>query len=298
MGGFCVLAPLGDSFAKLLGPMIPLIQLLFIRFAFQAGLLVPLSLATGRSLRLSRRAFRLTVLRTLFHIAGIGLMFSALRYLPLADAIAIAFVMPFLLLLAGWLILGEEVGPHRLAACGLGFLGTLLVLQPNFAAVGAPALLPLGVAVVFSAFILTTRAMAKEVDAVAMQAVSGTLAILLLAPVLLFGPDWPILDWVAPPASSIGLILGLGLIGTLGHLLMTWSLRFAPAATLAPLQYLEIPVSVLFGYLIFRDLPDPLATAGIAVTLAAGLYVVHRERRLSRRPLAPASPVPPAPPMP
>jgi drug/metabolite transporter (DMT)-like permease len=63
---------------------------------------------------------------------------------------------------------------------------------------------------------------------------------------------------------------------------MTWSLRFAPAATLAPMQYLEIPVATLFGWLIFSDLPDGLAALGIAITMGSGLYVVHRERANAR----------------
>ena len=63
---------------------------------------------------------------------------------------------------------------------------------------------------------------------------------------------------------------------------MTWSLRFAPSATLAPIQYLEIPFATLIGYLVFGDLPNRIAALGIAVTIAAGLYVLHRERRASR----------------
>jgi hypothetical protein len=70
-------------------------------------------------------------------------MFASLRYLPLADAVAIAFVMPFIMLLLGWFYLGEEVGPRRFGACIVGFIGTLMVVQPSFAEVGWPALLPL-----------------------------------------------------------------------------------------------------------------------------------------------------------
>jgi drug/metabolite transporter (DMT)-like permease len=76
-------------------------------------------------------------------MTGIALMFASLRYLPLADAVAIAFVMPFIMLLLGWFYLGEEVGPRRLGACAVGFIGTLMVVQPSFAEVGWPALLPL-----------------------------------------------------------------------------------------------------------------------------------------------------------
>ena len=72
---------------------------------------------------------------------------------------------------------------------------------------------------------------------------------------------------------------------------MTWSLRFAPSATLAPIQYLEIPFATLIGFLVFGDLPNGLAALGIAVTIAAGLYVLHRERRAGTTELA----APPAP---
>jgi drug/metabolite transporter (DMT)-like permease len=83
---------------------------------------------------------------------------------------------------------------------------------------------------------------------------------------------------VAPDARELWLLGAIGLLGTFVHLLMTWSLRFAPSATLAPMQYLEIPFAALFGWLIFRDLPDGMAAFGIAVTMAAGLYVIYRER--------------------
>jgi hypothetical protein len=144
MLGFCALAPLGDSVAKILGGAIPLLQLVLVRFAMQAALLIPLIAAQGGTLAMTPRVLRLTALRTVLHILGVGAMFTALRYLPLADAIAIAFVMPFIMLLLGWLVLGEEVGPRRLAACAVGFAGTLMVIQPSFAAVGPLALLPVG----------------------------------------------------------------------------------------------------------------------------------------------------------
>jgi drug/metabolite transporter (DMT)-like permease len=69
---------------------------------------------------------------------------------------------------------------------------------------------------------------------------------------------------------------------------MSWSLRFAPSATLAPMQYLEIPVATVIGWLVFRDLPNGLAAFGIALTVASGLYIVLRERALSRLPAPPA----------
>lgn len=71
----------------------------------------------------------------------------------------------------------------------------------------------------------------------------------------------------------------MGIVGTAAHLLMTWSLRFAPSATLAPLQYVELPFATLVGFLAFGDLPNGLAALGIAVTMGAGLAVLRSERR-------------------
>ena len=180
MLGFCVMAPLGDSIAKLLGDAVSLGMLVAVRFVLQVALLLPLVLWMGLSLRPPPGTGWRIALRTGLHITGIGMMFLALRYLPIADAIAIAFVMPFIMLLLAHQVLGEEVGRVRLVACVVGFAGTLLVIQPNFAEVGWPALLPLGVAVVFALFMLVTRQVAKDVDPISMQAVSGAMAPLLL----------------------------------------------------------------------------------------------------------------------
>lgn len=285
MLGFCVVAPMGDAVAKLLGQMVPLGQLLLVRFAVQAVVLIPLVLITGRLWRMRGRVLALTAIRTLLHIAGIGAMFTALRYLPLADAVAIAFVMPFLMLLLGKYVLGEEVGMRRLAACIVGFVGTLLVIQPSFAEVGWPALLPLAVAVVFSLFMLVTRRIARDTDPIGLQAVSGAMAVIILAPVVGLGQafGFEALSLVASDLRAWSLLVAIGLLGSVAHLLMTWSLRHAPAATLAPMQYLEIPVATLIGLVIFRDLPNQLAAAGICINVAAGLYVVMRERALALR---------------
>ncbi|WP_439141450.1 DMT family transporter [Pseudooctadecabacter sp.] len=290
MLGFCVLAPLGDATAKLLGDDMSVGFLVFVRFAVQALLLLPLVIMAGYPMPRGSRLIRLTALRTVLHICGIGLMFSALQHLPLADAIAIAFVMPFIMLLLGRVFLDEAVGHHRLIACAVGFVGTLLVVQPNFASVGAPALLPMGVAVVFALFMLVTRQIAKEVDPIGLQALSGLMAAPLVGLALVLFPWVPILATGPVAGTDWALLAWLGTLGTLAHLLMTWSLRFAPSATLAPMQYLEIPIGTAIGYLVFRDLPNGLAALGICITIAAGLYIIVWEQRLSKQPPPPAAP--------
>ncbi len=281
MLAFCVLAPLGDSIAKLLGGVVALGVLVFVRFGVQAAILLPIVALRGQGFRLPAGILLWTLVRTVLHILGIGLMFSALRYLPLADALAIAFVMPFIMLLLGHFAMGEHVGLQRMAACAVGFVGTLLVIQPNFVEVGYPALLPLGVAVVFALFMLTTRKVARALDPIKLQAISGIQATVILAAVLVILPTTFGELSLQFDATTWGLLAALGLIGTFAHLFMTWSLRFAPASTLAPMQYLEIPFGTAIGWLIFSDLPNGLAAIGICITVGAGLYIILRERRLA-----------------
>jgi drug/metabolite transporter (DMT)-like permease len=286
MLAFCVIAPMGDAIAKLLSDSLPVSQLVVVRFGIQSIILVPLVWLTARPWRMRGRYWSLTALRAALHIIGIGAMFTSLKYLPLADAFAIAFVMPFILLILGRFVLNEEVGKRRIIACTVGFAGTLMVIQPSFAAVGWNALWPLLVAVAFAFFIIVTRHLAKDTDPVALQAVSGLMATGFLVPALLLGDAAGLHDLVITPPErwEAWLLVSIGLIGTVAHLLMTWSLRFAPSATLAPMQYLEIPMATLLGWLIFRDLPNGLSSLGIAITIGAGLYVILRERANARDP--------------
>ncbi|WP_298804843.1 DMT family transporter [uncultured Lentibacter sp.] len=285
MLGFCLVAPLGDAVAKLIGQSVALGPMLLIRFGAQVVLLAPFIVLSLRPWRLSPRALGFCGLRTALHMAGIGLMFTALRHMPLADAIAIVFVLPFLNLLLGRLLLKETVGPARLLACIVGFTGTLFVIQPSFASVGWYAVLPLLVAVLFSGFMLITRHIAEETDPIGLQFVSGLMATSVLLPLFALGGAAEIaeLKWSLPNSYEWSLLLAVGALGTLAHLLMTWSLRHAPSATVSPIQYVEIPIAALIGLAIFSELPNALAAFGMSLTIAAGLFTMLFEEAKRRR---------------
>lgn len=280
MLGFSLLAPIGDAVVKLLGDLVPVAFFIIWRFAIQALLLTPI-VVMSKSLRaMTGRQYGLIFLRTLCHILGVGSIFIAFRYLPLADAIAIAFVMPFLSLLLGKVVLGEEVGIRRLGACCVGFVGTLLVIQPSFIEVGGAALWPLLTALAFAAFMLVGRQVAQQADPIAIQMVSGYMAVVVMIPLMFVGShlNWPEVGFLLPTGRTLWLLLLAGVIGTAAHLLMTWSLRFAPSTTLAPLTYVEIPITTLVGFIVFGDLPNAIAATGICISVMAGLYVVFREQ--------------------
>lgn len=283
MLGFCVVAPLTDGLAKLLGAGLPLMMVVGARLSVQALLLTPLVLAQGGTLRMSRRVLGLMALRTLLQVSAVSVMFLSLRFLPLADAIAIAYVMPFITLLAGAALLGESVGWRRITACAVGFGGTLMVMQPALDEVGPVAALPLLVAVLFSAYLLLTRRVSRDLGALEMQSANGLIGIAVLGPLLVAGTllGWGEMALALPDPRQALLLLGVGVLGSLAHLLITAALRLAPAATLAPMQYLEIPCAALIGLLMFGDFPDGLALAGVGVVVGAGVYIILRERRLS-----------------
>lgn len=220
----------------------------------------------------------------------IGLLIGSITCM--VNTIAIVFVMPFILLLLGNIILKEVVERQRLIACLVGFGGTLLVIQPSFQDVGAPALLPLLAAWLIAFFMMVTSQIAKVIDPIGLQAVNGVMALVMIAPVLLIfqSREFAELHVIELSKTQIWLLLLFGLTGTAAHLVMTWSLRYAPSSTTAPLQYLEIPIATVIGWLIFFDLPNPIASLGIMVIIVAGLYILIWERTISVHAATPLRP--------
>ena len=285
MLGFCVTAPLLDVAAKLASDSVPVGQITTARFLVQCVLMAPFVWIMGVSLHVARGQWLALVSRAALLLASTFCFIAAIRVMPLADALAIVFLAPFIVLLVGKFYLGEDVGPRRVGAAMVGFVGVLCVIQPSFAAFGAVALFPLGTAVGFAFYILVTRGLSRRMHPVALQFHTGLIASLLCLPVMILaeGTGSAMLDPVWPQGINWLWLFGVGFFATLSHMMMTYALSLAPSATLAPLQYLELPVATLLGYLVFRDFPNAMALAGIAIIIGAGLYMIHRERVTARQ---------------
>ena len=168
MLGFCILAPASDAFAKILGDGVPVLQVVIARFMVQL-LLIRRNLWTRRRDTWMRGdRVGLVILRSALLLLAVTFLFLSLRYLPLADAIAIAYIMPFLVLGVGWLT-GDRASLLTLGLCLLGFVGTLMVVQPSFSEIGWPALLPIAVAIFFTGFMFITRKISKYIDPIDLQ---------------------------------------------------------------------------------------------------------------------------------
>lgn len=281
MLAFCALAPLLDVSSKLAAENgIPVGQITTARFVVQGALMLPVVLWMGLAWGVSARVLGFVFLRAVFLILSTFSFVSGIAVMPVADALAIAFVEPFVLLFLGRLIFGDEVGPRRIAASAVGFGGALLVIQPSIAAFGYVALWPLGTAFFFAFYMLVTRAMSAYMHPVTMQMHTSLAGAAICVPLMLMfdGTGWAQLDPVMPAGLNWLWLFGVGFWAGVSHMCMTYALKFAPSATLAPLHYSEIVAAVALGYLIFGDFPNPMTWAGIAVIVSSGLYVIHRER--------------------
>ena len=281
MLAFCVIAPLLDVAAKLAAENgIPVGQVTAARFVVQTALMLPVILIMRLPLRLDGRALGYSTLRALFLLVSTFAFVSGIEVMPIADALAIVFVEPFVLLILGSFLFGDHVGPRRIAACAVGFVGAMFVIQPSLAAFGLVALWPLATAFLFAFYMLVTRAISAWMHPVTMQFHTSWTGLLLCLPVMFLakGSGITALDPIWPTGWNWLWLFGVGFWAAVSHMCMTYALKFAPSATLAPLHYFEIVTAVILGYLIFGDFPNRLTWVGIAIIVSSGLYIIHRER--------------------
>ncbi len=267
-----LLMPVNDAVAKHLVASLAVGQLAWARFFFNFLLLAPVALWRHRRRALAPARPGLQLLRGVLILASNLLFIAGLRFVPLADAIAIVFVAPLAVATFSPLVLGERVGPAGWAAVAAGFLGALVIIRPGFAGASPAALLPLGAGLSFAAYLLVTRKLAGVSPPLVTQtvtaAVGAALATLLL----------PLLGWSAPSPSEWGLLVAIGCGSCAGHVLITVAHEHARAATLAPLTYLSLVSATALGYLVFGDLPDAPTWLGAAIVVASGLAVWWRGR--------------------
>jgi drug/metabolite transporter (DMT)-like permease len=264
-----------DAAAKYANATVPVLQIIFVRYAVHLALAVvlfrpwrdPSSLRVRRPLAHVARSL-LLVVQTLFN-------FIALQSLQLTEAVTITFLAPLIITALSVLIFGERVGPRRWAAIAVGFLGVVIAVQPGLEGFKPATLLLLLSVFGYSGYVIMTRLLAPTMS-------PGTLVIITaLVPTLALMPVMPFV-WVWPePVIWLPLFV-TGLAGGLGHYLLIVAHRHVPAGVLAPFAYMQIIWMIGLGYLVFSDVPGRWTLAGAAVIIGSGLYLLSRERRLGR----------------
>ena len=265
-----------DACAKFLGEGYAVSQILLARSGFGALFVLAFVLVRSRGLTPLRPGrFGLLALRTLFSLGAGFLFFTSLRYLPLADAFAIAFTGPLFITALSVPVLGEHVGIRRWAAVVIGFGGVLVVMQPGTESFRAEALLTLGAALCYALTMLVSRKLTREMTTSAIMFWSSLGTALVT---LIMMPS----QWQTPGPFDLTLFIFTGMIGTLGMALITQGYRYAPAAVIAPFDYSALLWAVILGWVIWRDVPEPHVWFGSFILIASGLYILHRETRRSR----------------
>ena len=284
MLAFAIIGPLIDLFAKLASAEVPIGQIILSRFILQGFVLLPVAIILSLAHRPTFKEFQMHFLRATLILIGTGSFVSAIKYMPLADAMAIFFVEPFMVTLLGGFVLGETVGYRRLIACLIGFFGALFIIKPSFSLFGMVAFLPLLTAFSFTFYIFITRKMAQNMHPVTLQAYTALAAVIILLPIIICanGTNIELLDPITPSLKAIFLLLGVGIAAIIAHLFITFALSMAPATIIAPLQYFEIVTATLFGYLFFSDFPDKWTFLGVFIIILSGVYVILREHKAQK----------------
>jgi drug/metabolite transporter (DMT)-like permease len=207
--------------------------------------------------------------------------FSAIFLMPLADATSIQFTSPMFAALFSALILRERMPLAAWIATLVAFAGVLMVLRPNFAALGWASLLPIGTAIGMSLNMIFNRMVARAGSVLLMQLLMSAVAVPVLLVATVIGhfsgvealhvtvPDWTIVARVAVVAFT----------ATISLMLIYLATTKASAAVTAPMTYVQILVALGLGMLFYQDYPDPLALGGAALIIAAGLWLWGRQRR-------------------
>lgn len=278
------IAPMIDALAKTAIARVPSIEVVTGRFVVQTAFCLLMALFAGRLRELSPPKLRLQMVRGLMLALTSLLFISSLKWMPLVDAFAIAFIEPMLLTALSALVLKEKVGPRRWAACFVGFVGCMIVVRPNYDIFGFHALLPLGSAMAFALYHMMTRQLAGQGSVLGSQFVTGIIGTVVSGATLLASTQFEVSGQVAmwPQGFDLLLILGVGICSLTSHSLIIVAFQKAPAMVLAPLGYLEIIGGTLFGYFVFGDFPHPLTWLGISIIVSSGLYILNRERLKGR----------------
>ena len=264
-----------DTIAKFLTSELHPFQIVWTR---QLGLLVGaaflLALHGPRLFLAAHPKLQLT--RGLVAALSAAAFIYAIRHVPLADAVAVSFVAPFLVTLMAALILREPVGWRRWVAVVLGFVGSMIILRPGMGAVHPAAML-----VVVAAFFFACRQVISRVIA-ARDGTGTTILYTAVTAVLVLSMPLPWV-WVTPGGSEILLLVGLALLAGLAEVCVIRALELGLAVAVAPVHYTLIIWASLYGWLVFGQFPDAWTWAGTAIIVATGMYTLRREYLAGRR---------------
>lgn len=252
----------------------PVPEIIWARYLFHLLLIMAFFPRRIATLLVSKRK-AMQVFRSGLVLAATTCMFFAVREMPLADAVALSFSAPLFAVGLSVLILRERVGLRRWGAVAVGFAGMLIIIRPGAGTLQWAALLPIAMAMFYATYQIVTRMIrgaADPLNALFYTALVGAIAASLIVPFF----------WRTPGLLEALMLVAIGFFGGLGHYAVILAYERTEVSVVAPFAYTELIWATILGFMVFGDLPDPWTFAGAGVIVASGLYVLYRERRISR----------------
>lgn len=265
-----------DTLTKIASESVPLGQLIATRNVMATALILALIWMSGQAGQLRRAANRAVVTRSSFDIVATFLFLIALFNMPIGNVMAINMATPLAMTAAAAILLKSPVGWRRWSAVLAGFGGILLIVQPSAEGFNAYALVAVASVIFIVGRDLSTRNIDKSIPSLVVT-LTNAVFVLVSALILSVFQGWVAMGW-----REIVLLGGAGFFLVGGYLLIVDAFRHGDLVTVGPFRYTGLVWALASGYLIWGDIPNLLAQAGIAIVVASGLYVLHRERLRAR----------------
>lgn len=264
-----LLFALNDVMGKWLVASFAVGQVLVIRAIGSFIVLGPMLVMQGPAALFKVEKPLLQLVRAIMTIGDVALFYTSVAYLPLADVMTFYMAGPIYVAAISHFALGERIGWRRWTAVAVGFVGVIIALRPSTAMFSLPSLYGIGGSLTFAFTLVLNRYLRSTSDAtlVTWQTVAA-----LIAGIIMSIGRWQsasLFDWFG--------MLSLGVVASSAHLLLTRSLKLAPASLLAPLQYTLLLWAIVFGFLFFGNIPDAQLMFGAVVIIIAGLFIFHRK---------------------
>jgi drug/metabolite transporter (DMT)-like permease len=263
-----------DTAMKFVMADLPPFQVLTMRGISAAFWCFPMVVLCGFTRHLHYLGNRWVIARSLCEVVAICSFIITLKHMPIAETTAIFQISPLMVLVGTWAIWGDKIGRLRLFLIVLGLLGALLVAQPGAAAASPYAFLGFVTAAGSAARDLVGRRVPPAVPGLVV-ALSTILTVLAVAALISMSVE----TWVPPRSAHVGFMALAGLFLTFAHFLIFLTFRLAPAKIVAPFYYTFTVWAVFYGLLVFGEVPNQLAIAGMALIIAAGLAIILMGRR-------------------
>ena len=267
-----VLFAIQDTVSKYLTRHYPVSMILWIRYLIHIVLFLSIVLPRKGFAVIKTERLAIQIMRG--SILSLSALFFtlALKYMPLAEASAIAYISPLLVTLLAVLVLKEKMEKGLWGAIALAFIGVLILIRPGSDIFTWAAFLPLVNAIFFATYQILTRRLSGLESPYSLIFYPGLMGLLMYSFAL---PS----TWSTPQnAWHILLLIALGVMAVSSQLIMIKALELAPASRLAPFSYTQLIWTTLFGYLIFGDFPDSWALTGICILVASGIYCANHQR--------------------